>query len=78
MALEHLSYFLDLSLPNLFLFPEQKRVKKGRFMITDEVAAKVMRALSEVLENSFHEYFQKLNEANMSLPKGTTLKEMCK
>jgi hypothetical protein len=70
---------LDLTPPDSFLFLQLKSVLKGQhFAITKDVAAKVTRALTEVLKNGFQESFQMLYKywQKLSLHDGTTLKEM--
>jgi hypothetical protein len=62
-ALEHPPCPSDLSLLELFLFPQVKSVlKRQRFTNAKEVGARATKALTEVLRNGFQEFFQKFYE----------------
>jgi hypothetical protein len=65
MDLEHSPYIPDLSPPSFFLFLWLKRFPKGRFMIIKEFTAKVIKALTEVLNICFQECFQLQTLAKM-------------
>jgi hypothetical protein len=75
-ALEHQPHSLDLSPPDFFLFPQQKKsVLEERLACAEETTAKATRSMTEVSKNSFRERFQKFYEHDekMSLYKGIIL-----
>jgi hypothetical protein len=62
----------------LFHVSTTKKRSESMFASANEVTAKVMRALAEILNNGFLESFQKLYNVgkSVSLPKVETCKQM--